>query len=206
MTMNDSQSNSMADIRRALTSDPKKTGVLALLSMVLVVMGAKAFLGGSAGPRPAAASVGNAAAATVATTASKSQPAGTALALQKWAEGPVPPISHNLFAVRIDYFEVDGSRTSQSAEVEEGFWSKLEKSLALQADRIDKRENLVANYTAQASKLRLESIVMGAQPRAMVNGELVGEGSVVADFRVLKIESRRIVVEREGIRLEIQMK
>jgi hypothetical protein len=126
--------------------------------------------------------------------------------LQKWVEGPVPPISRNLFAVRVDYFEVDGSRTTKSAETEEGFWSKLEKSLALQADRMDKRENLVANFTAQASKLDLQSIVMGSQPRAMVNGKLVGEGSVVADFRVLKIESRRIVVEREGIRLEIQMK
>jgi hypothetical protein len=40
----------------------------------------------------------------------------------------------------------------------------------------------------------------------MVNGKLIGEGSVVAEFRVLKIEARRIVVEREGIQLEIQMK
>jgi hypothetical protein len=39
----------------------------------------------------------------------------------------------------------------------------------------------------------------------MVNGELVGEGGVVADFRVLKIEARRLIVEREGIRLEIKM-
>jgi hypothetical protein len=75
-----------------------------------------------------------------------------------------------------------------------------------QADRMDKRENLIANYTAQASKLRLESIMLGSQPKAMVNGKLIGEGSVVAEFRVLKIEARRIVVEREGIQLEIQMK
>jgi hypothetical protein len=40
----------------------------------------------------------------------------------------------------------------------------------------------------------------------MVNGDLVGEGSVVANFRIVSIEARRIIVEREGIRLEIDMK
>ena len=54
--------------------------------------------------------------------------------------------------------------------------------------------------------MKLQSTMMGPQPKALVNGELVGEGDVVAAFRVLKIEARRIIVEREGIRLEIQMK
>ena len=40
----------------------------------------------------------------------------------------------------------------------------------------------------------------------MINGKLIAEGDVVASFRVLKIEPRRIIVEREGIRLEILMK
>jgi hypothetical protein len=47
---------------------------------------------------------------------------------------------------------------------------------------------------------------MGAKPKAVIDGALVGEGDVVAQFRVLKIEARRIIVEREGIKLEIQMK
>jgi hypothetical protein len=151
--------------------------------------------------------VNNAAAAGVSSQAPRpSQASSIVPALQKWVEGPVPPLSRNLFAVRVDYFEVDGNGTSPATEVEEGFWSKLGKSMVNQADRMDKRENLIANYTAQASKLRLESIMLGSQPKAMVNGKLIGEGSVVAEFRVLKIEARRIVVEREGIQLEIQMK
>jgi len=48
--------------------------------------------------------------------------------------------------------------------------------------------------------------MMGPVPKAMIDGQLVGEGSVVADFRVLKIESRKVIVEREGIMLAIQMK
>jgi hypothetical protein len=47
---------------------------------------------------------------------------------------------------------------------------------------------------------------MGASPKAVIDGGLVGEGDVVASFRVLRIEPRRIIVEREGIKLEIQMK
>jgi hypothetical protein len=208
MSMNSSQPNPIADLRRLLMADPKKTGVLALLSIVLLVMAGRILLGGAAsGPRSAAASVNNAASTVVGSQAPRPSQASTIVpALQKWVDGPVPPISRNLFAVRVDYFEVDGNGTAPAAEVEEGFCSKLGKSMANQADRIDKRENLIANYTAQASKLRLESIMLGSQPKAMVNGELVGEGSVVAEFRVLKIEARRIVVEREGIQLAIQMK
>ena len=82
----------------------------------------------------------------------------------------------------------------------------MEKSLMLQADQRDKRENLLANYKDQAAKLRLDSIIWGAQPKAMIEGKLLAEGDVVASFRVLKIEQRRIIVEREGIRLEILMK
>jgi hypothetical protein len=40
----------------------------------------------------------------------------------------------------------------------------------------------------------------------MINGSMVGEGEVVAQFRVLRIEARSVVVEREGIKLEIPMK
>ena len=48
--------------------------------------------------------------------------------------------------------------------------------------------------------------MMGASPKALINGQLVGEGEVVAGFRVLKIEARRMIIEREGIQLEIQTK
>jgi hypothetical protein len=47
---------------------------------------------------------------------------------------------------------------------------------------------------------------MGQKPKAMVNGKLVVEGDVVEGFRVLKIGPRGIIVERDGIRLEVLMK
>ena len=191
--------------------------MLGFLSVVLVVIVGRMLLSGGATPHPAsagAATVGSSsvsAAASLKTASKSNTPASHSAqitaALQRWADGPVPPLSRNLFNVRIEYFPMDGSRTLQTALADEGFWAKLEKSMAVQTDQKNKQENLKANFKAQAEQLRLESIMTGGpQPKAMVNGELVGEGSVVADFRVLKIEARRIIVEREGIQLEIQTK
>jgi hypothetical protein len=47
---------------------------------------------------------------------------------------------------------------------------------------------------------------MGETPKALIDGELVGEGDMVGSFRVLRIEPRRIIVERDGVRLEIPMR
>jgi hypothetical protein len=213
--MGNAQTDNFA--KRALApflADPKKTGMLAVLLVLLASAVGRAVLRGSGKSLTSLAGAALTAQqplvgsqqfkSTLNGSAQRSSNA-TLGALQKWSEQPVPPITRNLFAVRIEYFPIDGSRTAQS-DSEEGFWAKLEKSMALQADQKDKRENLKANITAQAEKLNLQSTVMGPSPRAMVNGDLVGEGDVVADFRVLKIESRRIIVEREGIRLEILMR
>lgn len=199
------------ELNKALRADPKKSGLLALLLLLLVVLVWRtAFSGGKPSPASAKSAASSIAGPTLPGASSPKQtaarPAGVSAAMAQWAEAPVPPVSRNLFAVRIDYFPVDGSRTTPQGSSEEGFWARLEKSLMLQADQRDKRENLIANFRSQAAKLRLESTIMGPQPMAMVNGQLVAEGSVVASFRVEKIETRRIIVEREGIRLEIQMK
>jgi hypothetical protein len=217
--------NPVEKLNKVLRADPKKTGALAVLFLCVGVMIVRTMMpdGGSTGAK-AAATVngksgrgGSGPGGTSGDSAGGSNsgwrsgapgnpPLSVGAAMLRWADAPVSPLSRNLFSVRIDYFPVDGSRTLQSTTADEGFWAKLEKSLALQADQRDKRENLIANFKAQAAKLRLESTMMGPQPKAMVNGELVGEGSVVASFRVLKIEARRMIVEREGIRLEINMK
>jgi hypothetical protein len=200
----------------AMRKDPKKAGVLAMLAVLLVVMAVRTV--GPGRPRGAsAASVTsalgrkNSSGAGAGNNANPQQrhgPAGLQQHLLRWAERPVPQLTRNLFAVRLEYFPVEGPRTGAggAGRADDGFWARLEKSLVLQADQRDKRENQIANYMAKASSLKLQSTMMGPQPKALVNGELVGEGDVVAEFRVVKIEARRMIVEREGIRLEIQMK
>ena len=209
--MSSNDKNLVGDVARALSADPKKGVLLSLLLIVLVVVVGRMAMNGRPGPSQASASSAWKGTATdsarnAASSASQRNTSAISSALRKWSEGSVPPISRNLFTVRIEYFPVSDSRTAELAPGEEGFWSRMEKSFRIQADQKDKRVNLIANYTAQAQQLKIQSIMLGPTPRAMVNGELVGEGSVVAEFRVLKIEPRRIVVEREGIKLAIDMK
>jgi hypothetical protein len=220
-------SAAMARALSAARRDPKKTGVMVVLAVLLALMVWRTF-GPGATPRRASASQagftnasgarggggtrGSTAASGSGNTALDSQSArdlATSPYLRKWADAPVSPISRNLFAIRLEYFPMDGPKTGSSGvreRADDGFWARLEKSLAVQADQRDKRENQKANYIKAAAELKLQSTMMMAQPKALVNGELVGEGDVVADFRVVKIEARRVIVEREGIRLEILMK
>jgi hypothetical protein len=205
--MSSKTNNWMGAMTRVFRADPKKTGSLAVLLLVLAVMVGRQVTSGRGG-RPAAAAgaatgsrVDLAGSATV-TPASR---AGVAEAFQEWAQAPVLPVSRNLFAVRIEYFPLDGSRTTQSDVGQEGFWSSLEKSLTLRTDEKVRQENLIASFVKDAEKLQLQSTLPESR-KAMINGQLVGEGSVVANFRVVKIEPRKVIVEREGITLAIQMK
>jgi hypothetical protein len=207
--MNSNPSNFQHKLNAVMKTEPKKAVALAVLITVLAVMVGR-FLLGNSNPKSARASVTSKASSAIGKNAAVKSSAprrgGATAALLKWSEASVPPISRNLFTVRTEYFPKDGSGTSRSGSTEAGFWSNLEKSLALRADQRVKQDNLIANYKAQAADLKIQSIVMGPQPRAMVNGQMVTEGDVVAGFRVLKIEARRMIIEREGIRLEIQMK
>jgi hypothetical protein len=77
--------------------------------------------------------------------------------------------------------------------------------MSSRADQQEQRQILIDNIRIAAEALKLDSTIMGATPGAMVNGEMVREGSTVAGFRVLKIEARQLIVEREGVKLAIMM-
>jgi hypothetical protein len=202
----------------AARGDPKKSGVVLVLSVTLFSMCIRMVISpvSGAGPSRAGGAVtrssamsGNATAnASLDPTLAPAKPGAVDQRLRDWLAEPARPISRNLFAVKLDYYPSDPSRPPEAPKwtADGEFWAKLEKSLILQADQQGRRDNLVANYEAAAGRIRLDSIMMGPQPQAMIDGKLVRVGDVAAGFRVLKIEPRRIVIEREGIKLEIQMK
>jgi hypothetical protein len=193
-----------------LQKDPKKAAVLSVLALMLGGMWVRMAMTGQTQPQHAAASVANPAASAKkkpASPFSKSTSVNNADALQEWLGKPIVPMSRNLFAIRMDHFPLaTGAVGPDSATTQQTFWEALAKSVNTRADQMEKRQNLIQNLKDQAGQMELQSIVMGPKPKALIDGELVGEGDVVASFRVLKIESRRIIVEQEGIRLEIQMK
>jgi hypothetical protein len=216
------------NIRAAVKQDPHKAGMLGFLGLVLLVLAGRLLLSDAAPHTASGATIttsGNATASLAIYAASAAQrgsgrsesqdsagaerPHNSQQRLRDWLAEATEPVGRNLFSVRLDYFPQDGSRPAEGVKTaaDGEFWGRLEKSLKLQTDQRTKREVLLTNFRDEAAKLQLDSIVMGPNPQAMIDGKLVTEGDVVASaFRVLKIEPRRIIVEREGIKLEIQMK
>jgi hypothetical protein len=202
-------------ILTAVRNDPQKAGILTVLVSILVVLQVRLQMSEKdAGPAQAAAN-------TAATSGPDNpppfsgggteitpyvKPLDSASALRAWMDSPVAPLTRNLFEVELERFPHDGSVVQTANKDVVGFWDELAKSMTFRADVKKERQVLVENLARQASQLRLQSTIMGASPKAVIDGGLVGEGDVVATFRVLRIEPRRIIVEREGIKLEIQMK
>jgi hypothetical protein len=205
------------NVKTMLLSDPKRTCVLGVLVLVLAVIWGRMMM--KSGPTPASAKpVSSSSKGTTPTSQAgrvNYRSTNDLPALQKWLSEPIGLSDRNLFEVRYEHFPRDGSRRKEEAVVgPTGFWDELAKSMTSQADQRQRRQYLVENVQRQAASLKLQSTLMSGQlPRALVNGEQVGEGDVVAvgtgstrtEFRVLKIEARRIIVEREGVKLEIQM-
>ena len=206
--------NLIAKLVEAAKADPKKAGVLAVLLTVLGTMWVRmAAQGGGAGPQSAGAATA-AVASSDNEIAARAHAAGrgamstaATAALQEWRQAPVSPIVRNLFAVQLDQYRPENAApVVPVTRGDDGFWDELAKSLSSRADQDKQRQIRAENAIRDAGRLNLQTIVMSAAPTAVVDGEMVGEGSVVAGFRVSKIEARRIIIEREGIKLEIPMK
>jgi hypothetical protein len=133
----------------------------------------------------------------------------TSAAMQRWLTSSPAKIGRNLFAVQLEYYPQMSAKSARTNKSED------DKSAAQEADVVKEWMTRSEAVQLQARQLKLQSTVMSAAvPQALISGQMVKEGDVVAstpgdsssDFRVLKIEPRRVVVERDGIKLEILMK
>src|SRR6266699_4631522 len=193
-------------IVRNVRAEPKKAAALLLLVAILGAMWAKIFL--FTEPAQTVANPYLAGKPAVGTSGNQisGMPPGR-VTLVKWTLEPITGTRRNLFAIKLDYFPVDGSRPIFTGDEGDGFWEQLAKSLAAKADLEKARGFLLANLAAQASRLDLQStVIRDGKPTAMVNGTLVQEGDTIEGFRIVMIEAKRILVEREGIKLQVVFK
>jgi hypothetical protein len=189
-----------------LKAEPKRAAMLAVLVAMMGLMWVKALTRSGMSPSGASASMDSAAYAAPAGDADlKPRLSRSSQALQEWARTPLPLVHRNLFDVKLEYFPQDGLASRQAGPDDaSGFWDQVAKSLSNRADQEKARRILAENLRAQAARLNLESTVMSnGSPKALIDGVLVAEGDVVSGFRVLKIEAKRVIVEREGVRLEV---
>jgi hypothetical protein len=191
---------------RHVKAEPKKAVALTLLVVVLIAMWAKIFVLDEATPAAVAGSRGpGTGIGRPDSLKGPTSPGGRALI--EWTKKPITGTKRNLFAIKLDYFPVDGSRPIFTGDDGDGFWDQLAKSLAAKADQEKAKGILLDNVRLQASRLDLQTIVMrDGAPQAMVNRRMVQEGDTIEGFRIVRIEAKRIVVEREGVKVEVVFK
>jgi hypothetical protein len=196
-------------IVKPFRASPQKAAVLGGLGILLVVLWMR-LLVGSHGPNPAQGApspqFGDSPSVDDPSAGGARRSQSQALSFLQWTRQPITPVRRNLFAVPLDYYPRDGTHVASELSDGNGFWDQLAKSMSSQADQQEQRQILIDNVRTKAAALTLQSTIMGDEPTAMVDGTMVREGSVVEGFRVLKIEARRIMVESQGIKLEITMK
>ncbi len=181
-------------------TEPRKAAVMVVLVTAMVFAWVR-LLGRGSRPAPAAASARPAAASAAARV--PTQVIGrTGVALRQWMERPIPMTARNLFAVKFDVFPLSGE--PQVEDDQQGFWDELKKSQRARADQEKARQRLEADIRDQAARLELTgTFTMNGMRKALVNGTLAGEGDAVGGFRVLRVDAKRIVVERDGVVLEV---
>jgi hypothetical protein len=202
------QNNRIEKAIETLRASPAKSATLSGLVLIMVVAWLRVLMGGRTGPALVqAAMMGNSSSSSAYApdSAVQHRPADQTLSIQQWARQPAEALPRNPFAVPIDFYPADGSRTDDAASANNSYWNQIAKSMSSRADQEQQRQILVDNIRIAAESLKLESTIMGAAPGAMVNGEFVREGSMVAGFRVLKIEPQRLIIEREGVKLAVEM-
>ena len=185
-------------LRMALAADAKRTGVLAALALVLVILCFRAMRSGPSTAR----------AALLPSPASLNVPSplgmsadrtGSSNALIEWLAQPKRPATRNLFAMRLDAYPKETRGPMLPAESTSS--DESAKSNLPQADQNGVQETLAK----QAAKLTLQSTFLGPTPMALVNGQLVREGDFIGQFQIVKIEPRRIVIQQNGVTLQISM-
>ena len=183
--------------KACIARDPKRSSVLGGLCLLMLFLWGRLWFNGPAQAtasliRRSVAAMTDAPATTVHQAASNP--------VLDWLGQPKRAVQRNLFAINLEYFSRAGDKTKMS----DGDDGSIPTATS-EADQLQQQKLLHENLQIQASKLKLQTTVMGSIPRAMVSGDLVREGDIVEGFTVLKIEARKVTVQQDNVILEIEM-
>lgn len=219
--MNDWHTKLVAILPESMRADPKKAAALAGLGVVLagVLIKQLAFGGGATRvaakppqPEQTIASTAN----LRASSKNSSRTDRGESPVSAWLVEPIKTLDRNLFEFKGEFYPRSTESVTTSAKVieDELFWDQLAKSLSARADSKKQRQIRIDNLQQAASKLKVQSTIMGPNPRAMVDGRMTRLGGMVeADagggskvtFKVIAVEARRLVIERDGLKFEVPM-
>jgi len=80
--------------------------------------------------------------------------------------------------------------------------SHLTKSASDPADELQQHQQRIMT---EARSLKLQSTILGAQPRAMINGSLIGPGQTIQGFEVTEIRPRTVKLVKDGVTVVLEM-
>lgn len=210
------QTQAMSKMPAAVRNDPKKSAILAALGIVMASIGLKQFVFTGSARTASAASALTAATDPAAPATSLSVAQRRESPVVGWLVEPIKTLDRNLFEFKSEFYPRSTESIATTARVieDELFWDQLAKSLSARADSKKQRQIRVDNLQQAAGKLKVQSTIMGPNPRAMVDGKMTrlggmveadaGSGSSVT-FKVVKVEARRLVIERDGLQFEVPM-
>jgi hypothetical protein len=187
-------SNFQKQVFAELKRDKKKTAIMAVLLLVAVALVGRVVLkAGKPAMASAATTVKNPPAARLARS---SDPAATESGESDREKvrnlGPIDTtITRDIFATNPKYFP-SGKTVDVPAEIE----------AARTDDLAAEREAILA----RARELSLQSTVLSASPTAIIEGQVLRVGDTINGYNVVEIGPRQCTLEKNGVRVSIEMK
>lgn len=195
-----------------LTADKKRAGVLLVLVIVLVVLGARALLS-TAGPSRARASnepesqvtlreqINDRFARTLASIGTGN--GGTFVELR-----PVGRLERNLFALDPEHFP-DASQTEQPDANADGAVAPSQQKVD---ETPDGGVSVEERVLEESSSFKLRSTLVGRTPIAVIeiadgHGKrrvVLSPGQSIEGFELREVRSNAVVLEKQGVRVELK--
>lgn len=91
---------------------------------------------------------------------------------------------------------------AESAEPQGEKPPEVAKSGSEQADERSQERRAIRS---QARSLRLQSTILGATPRAMINGTLLEPGQRIRGFELIRVGSRKAILRKAGVEIVLEM-
>jgi hypothetical protein len=186
----------IAKVRESLARDPKRSAVLGGLCLLMLILWGRLLLNG---PAQATASLIRRSVAAITESPAPTVHQAASNPVLDWLAQPKRAMQRNLFAINLDYFARASGKTKASDGQDDP------TAITSDTDQAHQQQVLQENLQTQATKLKLQTTMMGTTPRAMINGNLVKEGDIVDGFAVIKIQPRKITVQQDNVTLEIEM-
>ena len=107
-------------------------------------------------------------------------------------------LARNFFAAPMSMFP----QTAQAASVDD---VAPKSQTDTPEDSVETEHQRVVAIEAHASKLHLDSLILGAAPAAVINDRVVRQGGLVDGFVLERVLKRSVILVKDRVRVELKM-